>query len=318
MLPIFKYRMSSNNPSQSKVDKYVCPFCDFTDKSEYVVRCHITSTRDSWHKGRNAFIDPITINGVDKSGDLVEKVDTDFSNSGDISGKITTKFFPNDLTDKQKKILTVTLHNPSLSVKDIQSEIKKRYDVDVSASYIDKVTKDKLGTVKSEDENKSSTKYEDLTDIQKSIIDYAVTQDNPLEPNTWENTQTTVAEKAGCHSTNIRSTLKNYESFIQHRKAKLDARDEINGKSKRNKETETKEMKVKQKEVEEGETEDTIEIKKDKMKSFAQSIDTQLNSANSQYEDAPRGSMMKVHASGKIEILEKVEEFLTEVASENM
>lgn len=315
--------------TEADIAEYACPFCAFTASTERVVRAHITTEGGANHKDRNGFLDTIVVHALNEDGEILEDVKTEFDRE-EREGEVTTQMLPDGVTEKQRMILEVAIQNPGLTRSAIQERVRERHDYEPSHGYVSKTVRQYLSTPEEEAEPSQANNptparkkdYDDLTEVQQSIVDYAVTQDDPLDPAEWGLSQTAVAEEAGCHMTNVRNVLEKYGTLIQHRKARLEASSELNGTSvseqiQSGSEPEQEEPSAETESRPETTGPKTVQVEVEKMRSFAQRIDTQMEAAEAQHEASPRDSPMRAHADGKAEVLEQVEAFLTDIAADN-
>lgn len=321
--PTITDKRSSKEVSEADIAAYKCPFCGYTAGSEKMVRGHITYENDSDHKDRNGYLDQIFVHAIDDDGNILADANTDFSEPERRRGEVTTEMVGEDITDKQAMILEIAIQNPGLSHQQVQKRCKERFDYEPADSYVGKVRSQYLKyQPPTDDDGKPQKKYDDLTEVQQRIVDEVVKFDDPLDYESWPVTQTEVGKRADCHATNIKPTLNRYGDLIRHRKARLDARSERRGGVRRTKPTLVNpdgpdSESDSESEPTEEDSQDYIQVSKEEMRKFATELDTLKRTATNQKDVSPRDSPMRMHANGKIEIVERVERFIKNVASEN-
>lgn len=322
-------KRDSPEDETGEIVEYGCPYCSFRAPSERVVRAHITSSKDGKHADRNAFLDQIFVHGLDEDGNIVEDSQEEYSREERRNGEVTTEMFPDDLTEKQRQILEIAVQNPKLNDGEVAKRVAERYDEQVSQGYVNKTRRRKLKQAvekaaiePAEPEGRS---YDELTDVQQTIIDEVIEFEEPLNPKSWPVTQTEVAERAGCDVSNIRPTLERYGQVALHRKAKEEAKAERTSRSSSASETKGAEDEDAGGEAEsestvEIETEqapNTVPVERETLRAFATEIETLKRSTQAQQEAAPDDSAMETHAAGKLELIERCEDFLGNITTES-
>lgn len=311
--PTITDKRAATAPTQEDVAAYQCPFCGFTAPSERTVRAHITEETDGNHKNRNGYLDQIFVSALDEDGERIDTVQTEFTEQERRNGAVTTEMFPDGVTEKQRRILEVAIQNPGLSNRAVVERCEERFDYSPSDGYVSRVRNDHLRSPDQESKRKARAKdYDDLTDIQQAIVDEVIKFPNPTDIEEWPITQTEVAERAGTVQTNIRPTVKKYANLIRHRKARLDARQEA-GIAQADDESEAEPQAESEAEAEaEG-----ITVSRETLRTFARELNTLKESATAQADSAPRDSPMKLHATGKLEVIDRAESLLQTIAQES-
>lgn len=328
------------NPDHDRIVEYRCPFCQYAAPSERVVRAHITEASVGNHENRHGYLDNLYVQGLDAEGEVVGDVHTNYADEDRMNVEVSNEMLPKEATDKQLMILEVCVRSPGKTNVAVVELLSEAYDYDTSESYVSKVrrrflgaiTKDDLEQARGTDDDSEDDEdgpspppaktieertYDDLTDNQTRIVDTVASYefDDPADPDTWELTQTEIAEEANVSLGSVRPTVEKYGEIIEARATVADSAAES---------VEMPDVVEDDEEPEpepepEPETDDSdyIRVEKATMRAFAREVDALTQTAESQREAAPRDSSMKAHADGKIEVAGRTRQFLEEIAEEN-
>ena len=216
---------------------YACPFCDYTDPTERVVRTHITRADDTTHQNRNAFVDQIYVQAMADDDTIVEDVDapgatryTDSSADGDTETTFLPAGVDPETESRTAEILDAAIKAPMASPADLAEEV---YDDRTQTGHLTNTINEHLMTppatttdTKNERTNDSdadtesriaATGFDDLTEKQQRVI---LARLDDLDP---ERSLASIAEAASVSSSYPRPVLEDHEATIDELRALLDA-----------------------------------------------------------------------------------------------
>lgn len=321
---------------------YGCPFCDYevpvteSKDAERMVRVHITRETRGKHGGKNAFQDLVHVQGYDADGNEVKQTKTTDMDS--YEGTATTELVPADLADREREILEAIIKNPSADAGDIAEIV---YGDRSQTSYVNRTQRKYIKSQQGFENNTAKEKsYDDLTEKQRAVID--ATLDLGRDAGAYKisdhaSEEYLPGDETVSHQT-VYDTFDDYEYVYEHRKARREARKDRLGPKAGTPETdetvdEPEEETVVEEEpepepeekptptVDESDDEsaeraETVAVPRELLRDFARRADVLMDAATQQRDAAPRDSPMKLNAEGRIDVLNDVEEFLTDVADE--
>ena len=128
-----------NSKRDNEVSYYKCPRCGFVNEDERWVRTHITVLTDHEHKGHDGHSDAQEVVLLDDEG---VEVGQEKGCGLDRKADIRPEELPDDIAEKQRKILAAVLSNPSLQRTEIADILKQEYDYSkADPSYISQVVR---------------------------------------------------------------------------------------------------------------------------------------------------------------------------------
>lgn len=206
--------------STGHIEAYQCPFCDFTDSSEEVVRGHITSEDDSRHKNRNGYLDQIYVHGVDADGEVIEDREppgrTPIGNGND-----ETSLIPDGVDEDSidADIIRTAITNPRLTYAEMARRASDD-DNSVSGRRVRRVIEKHLGAVDaangSRDERMENAGFYDATPMQRRVIlSWLADPDD-------DRSSRDIADSASTSPRYPDQVIDRYTDTIDHLQAKLD------------------------------------------------------------------------------------------------
>lgn len=206
--------------STGHITAYRCPFCDFSDTSEEVVRGHITTEDDSRHRNRNGYLDQIYVHGVDENGEVIEDRESP-GQTPTTHGTDETTLIPDGVDEDsiEADILRAAITSPGLSY----AELARRAcgeDISVSGGRVKRVIKKHLGAVdageKSHDPRMEKSGFYDATEKQRRVILSWIA--DPDE----DRSSRDISQDASTSPRYPDQVLDRYDQTIDHLRAKLD------------------------------------------------------------------------------------------------
>lgn len=304
--------------TESKIDHYTCPFCTFQAPKERLVRAHITTETQGQHKERNGYLDQIHVQARDADGNLLDDVQSTVETSDRPDGEAITKLVPDGLTDKQEAILRVHLVNPSASADAVRSRIKERYDLDVSKPYITNCRNRYFKMPENAvPDSEASPSYGDLTDKQQAVVDELAKTADPFDHETWDIKVSELQDRAGVSYGTYKTVLDKYESVVRHQWAKTQNKPKsVPGPTETERDASDSDADESGGESadESGDAPTSVDVSVERLRTYARQMDAVKQEAMGQKAAAPEDSPMETHAAGKLEVVEKAEKFLKQLA----
>lgn len=326
-------------PEDREIDHYECPYCEFSDVSERVVRTHITREDDSEHKNRNAFLDQLYVHAVDADGNPVEDVESPKTTT--YNGTENTSLIPEgvDPDSKAAEILREAVKHPTKGASDIGEAV---YGEEGHNAYVYATISKYLTPELAEDREDSGATdrkaWSDLTDKQRSVI-RAYLEDP-------DRNQTELQEAANVSTGYPRTVLEKYQYVADHIQVRLqtgalsmdDLGDEatlpINfdnpapgegaategaeGAGAGSGGAEAPTPTATAPDAVAGATAPgAVSVPRDTLSAFATRMETLKESAEVDANIAPEGSEMSIAARKQLHTVETVEKFLRQVAAES-
>lgn len=207
----------------TEIASYSCPYCEYVKKSERVVRTHISRAEDAQHGNRNGFMPEVSIEALDKDGNVIEEVERDsaeLATDSHDSGEISTSLFPDGLSDMQNQILQKAITNPSAGYQEITDDIGCSYQWTrrTIQNYLSGHDQRKMQKEK-EDGPKS---YEDLGNVAKRVVDELAKEDDPLDPDGRSRSLSQIEEDADCGASYAYKVIDKFPEAIKKRKQQVD------------------------------------------------------------------------------------------------
>ena len=229
---------------------YACPFCDYTDLTERVVRTHITRADDSAHQNHNAFVDQIYVQAMADDDTIVEDVDApgatrytgadSDSNADSDENSDEVTFLPDgvdpETESRTAEILDAAIKAPMASPADLAEEVYGdrtqtghltnmigQYLMTSPATNIKPDTKnesrnERRSNIDADTDSRiTATGFDDLTEKQQRVI---LARLDDLDP---ERSLASIAEAASVSASYPRPVLEDHEATIDELRTLLDA-----------------------------------------------------------------------------------------------
>lgn len=217
--------------NDDRIARYECPYCEYEDNDEKILRTHITRSDDFRHEDRHGWSPETNVIAYDTDGEeigILPGTLTDAVTHAD-EGEMTTELVPNGVASgtKKKTVILTAMLNQTDSISDIHEKTNAKLADEgesVSYAYVQNIINGMNTASERDDARKGNgmgrtpnTEYYDLSDSIRAALDQLVRYRHDQQT-----TQREMMEEIGRDQSTASYVKRKYPDLLEQRKQEAD------------------------------------------------------------------------------------------------